>query len=126
MLAVSDPTAAVAFYVAAFGATVRWVIGDDDRVAVAGLEVDGAELFLAQANPPGTGSPDAVGTTTARIELFVDDPEAMRQRAIDAGATPGNPVAHRRHDTSDGGVLEMLQGTVHDPFGHVWLIGRFL
>lgn len=128
MIAVSDPAAAVAFYVTAFGARVRWQIGDaaGNGIAVAGLDIDGAELFLAQANPPGTSAPTAVETTTVRIELFVDDPEVVQQRAIAAGATIGAPVTHHRHETVDGGSFEMLQGSVRDPFGHVWLIGRFL
>lgn len=128
MIAVSDPTAAVAFYVQAFGARVRWRIGDTAgyHTAVAGLDIDGAELFLAQANPPGTSAPTSVETTTVRIELFVDDPDVVLQRAIAAGATSGAPVSHHRRETLDGGSFEMLQGSVRDPFGHVWLIGRFL
>ena len=124
MLAVSNPIAAIDFYRRAFGAEVRWQIGDPAEVA--GLTINGAELFLARENPPSTRSPELVSHTTVRIELFVDDPEAVRERAIAAGATPGAPVTHHRHETVEGGAFEMLQGTVHDPFGHVWLIGRFL
>ena len=125
MLAVSDAAAAIAFYKDAFGAIERWRI-DADGSLVAGLEIDGAELFLASANPPRTTGPSEIGSTTVRIELFVDDPAAVLERAVAAGATPGSPVVEHEHQTVDGGPFRMLQGGVVDPFGHTWLIGRFL
>lgn len=125
MLAVSNAAAAVDFYERAFGAIVRWRIGEP--TAVAGLSIDGADLFLAQENPPRTRSPGAGGLTTVRIELFVDDPHAVQARAIAAGAMEGNPVELHEHATAgDPRGLRMLQGGVIDPFGHVWLIGKFL
>ena len=125
MLAVSDPAAAINFYRRAFGAEVRWQIGDP--AAVAGLVIDGAEFFLAQESPDrGTRSPDGVGQTTVRVELFVDDPHAVKEKAIAAGARDGSPVVEHTHATVDGGAFRMLQGGVIDPFGHMWLIGKFL
>ena len=126
MLAVSDAAAAIAFYERAFGAVVRWRIGEP--AAVAGLSIDGAEFFLAQESPPhGTRSPDGAGHTTVRIELFVGDPVAVQERAIAAGARERSPVEEHRHELAGGGTpLRMLQGGVMDPFGHVWLIGTFL
>jgi uncharacterized glyoxalase superfamily protein PhnB len=124
MLAVSDPTAAIDFYRRAFGAELRWQIGDSAEVA--GLTIGGAEFFLAREDPPKTASPAHAGHTTVRIELFVDDPQAVQDRAIAAGALPGNPVVHHTHQTVDGGGFSMLQGGVTDPFGHTWLIGKFL
>jgi PhnB protein len=125
MLAVSDPTAAIAFYKRAFGATELWRIGDP--VEVAGLVIEGAELFLAreQENPR---SPDSAGFTTVRIELFAEDPAAVRTRAIAGGAIAGSEVVPREHALAgpEGGTLRMLQGSVRDPFGHIWLIGKFL
>lgn len=124
MLAVTDGSAAIAFYEAAFGATLLWHL---DR-AVAGLSVDGAQFFLALESPPhGTRSPGSVSFTTVRIELFVDDPVAVQRRALAAGATAHSPVEEHTH-TTDGPhpIRRMLQGAVVDPFGHIWLIGKFL
>jgi PhnB protein len=125
MLAVSDPVAAITFYKDAFGAEEAWRIEGGGNV-VAGLRIDGAEFFLAGANPPSTRGPDEIGGTTVRIELFVDDPLAVYDRAVAAGATGGDPPRERNHATVDGPSVRMLQGGVHDPFGHVWLIGKFL
>jgi uncharacterized glyoxalase superfamily protein PhnB len=126
MLAVSDGDAAVAFYEAAFGATVLWHLPGSH--VVAGLEIDGAEFFLAHESPPhGTRSPHTAGFTTVRIELFVDDPAAVHQRALAAGATDHSPVLeHTHHTIGSHPITRMLQGAVLDPFGHLWLIGKFL
>lgn len=92
MLAVSDGVRAIAFYKSAFGAVERWRL-DAGGSVIAGLSVDGAELFLAEASPPhGTHSPESVAGTTVRIELFVDDPQAAFERAVANGAVERNPV----------------------------------
>ena len=126
MLAVIDPAAAIDFYTRAFGAVVRWRIGDPAEVA--GLSIDGAEFFLARETPSrGTRGPALAGHTTVRIELFVDEPAAVQQRAIEAGARPGSPVEEHTHTLVDSSPpMRMLQGGVVDPFGHIWLIGKFL
>ena len=126
MLAVSDGNAAIEFYKAAFGATVLWRLGDDDIVA--GLEIDGAQFFLATEAPGfGTRGPKSAGFTTIRIELFVDDPVAVQQRALAAGATSRDPVREHTHTTTGPRPINrMLQGSVVDPFGHKWLIGKIL
>ena len=126
MLAVSDPAAAIDFYDRAFGAREVWRIGAP--VQVAALDVDGAQFFLAEEQAANPRSPGSVGHTTVRVELFVDGPAAMRDRAIAAGAEPGSEVREREHRLagSPPGTLRMLQGSVIDPFGHIWLIGKFL
>ena len=126
MLAVSDGNAAIAFYKEAFGATLLWHLGGTH--VVAGLEIDGAFFFLATESPPhGTRGPASAGFTTVRIELFVDDPIATHKRAIAAGAIPRSAVQEHTHETvGPRPIRRMLQGSVTDPFGHIWLIGRFL
>jgi PhnB protein len=126
MLAVSDGNAAIAFYKAAFGAALLWHL--DGGHVVAGLSIDGAEFFLASESPPhGTRSPSSAGFTTVRIELFVDDPIAVHKRALAAGAVEHSPVNEHSHATvGPHPIKRMLQGAVLDPFGHMWLIGKFL
>ena len=114
MLIVPDAEAAVAWYRNALGATEVWNLG-----GVAGLEIDGAPFFLHEVNPdnPAEGSPDQAGITSTRIEVFVDDPESVIERAIAAGAT-GTQV--QDHPTPWG---THRQGGFHDPFGHNWSVG---
>ena len=124
MLAVGDGKAAMEFYKAAFGATVLWSLDG----AVAGLSIDDAEFFLADESPEyGTSAPSSAGFTTVRIELFVDDPIAVHKKALAAGAIARSPVVEHEHSTTGPRPIKrMLQGSVRDPFGHVWLIGKFL
>lgn len=126
MLAVGDAQAAIAFYQAAFGARVLWQLGDEHMVA--GLSLEGAPFFLASESPEfGTRGPGAAGFTTVRIELFVDNPEAVQAKALAAGASERSPVREHTHATVGlQPIRRMLQGGVVDPFGHLWLIGKFL
>ena len=74
MLIVPDANEAVAWYKHALGATELWNLG-----GAAGLTIDGAPFFLHQVNPsnPSERSPDQIGVTSTRIELFVDDPDGV-------------------------------------------------
>ena len=127
MLAVSDGKAAIDFYISAFGAEELWRI-DNGGHLVAGLSVGGAKLFLATESPNhGTRAPDIVGHTTVRIELFVDDPYEVYEKALAAGAIVRSPVEeHSYPTTGPQPIKQMLQGVVVDPFGHMWLIGKIL
>ena len=127
MLAVSDGAAAVEFYQKAFGAEVYWTIDAGGHI-VAGLAIGGARFFLSTESPEfGTRGPLGAGFTTVRIELFVDDPRAVQAKAVSAGAKLRNEVQEHNYDTiGPKPIRRMLQGSVVDPFGHIWLIGRFL
>ena len=56
---------------------------------------------------------------TVRIELFVDDPAAVIDRALAAGAERGGHEL-RTHETPWG---PHRQGGFTDPFGHLWFVG---
>lgn len=114
MLAVPDAAAAAAWYRAAIGAAELWNLG-----SVIGLDVDGAPFFLAEPANNGWVSPVDIGTTTVRVEVFVDDPDAFVRRAVDAGAS-GHRDAVRDHRMPWG---THRQGGFTDPFGHRWLAG---
>jgi uncharacterized glyoxalase superfamily protein PhnB len=114
MLAVPDGPSAVEWYGRALGATVLWSLG-----SVAGLEIAGAPFFVGQPERNGWNTPEALGSTTVRVELFCDDPDAVVARALREGATDrGDPV--RDHGAPWG---THRQGGFVDPFGHIWLVG---
>lgn len=127
MLAVSDASAAIEFYKRAFGATLLWHVNGGGHV-VAGMAVDDARFFLASESPPhGTRGPGSVGFTTVRIELFVEDPAEVHERAVAAGASSHSPVQEHVHTmTGPRPIRRMLQGAIVDPFGHLWLVGKIL
>lgn len=113
MLAVPDAGAASAWYQRALGATELWNVG-----SVIGLELHGAPFFLAEPENNGWESPAVLGSTTARIEVFVDDPDAVVSGAAEAGANYHDPV--RDHAAPWG---TRRQGGFFDPYGHLWLVG---
>jgi PhnB protein len=119
-LSVRDVSAAVDFYVRAFGAVEegeRLVAPDGPQVAV--LRVGSQHLGVATEAPDlGTPSPETISATTVRISLEVDDPDAVYAKAVAEGATAMFPMADQPYG--------MRQGRIVDPFGHHWLIGRQL
>ena len=50
------------------------------------------------------------------LRRLVDDPDALAERAIAAGATVVFPIADQPYG--------MRQGRIADPSGHHWLIGK--
>src|SRR3989440_1248613 len=89
---VETPGEAVAFYEAAFGATVLHRVGDGDDI-VAQLAVDDAAFWVA---PPSTElkrlSPRAIGGATSPTPLVTDGPPMGIPRAVAAGATETSPL----------------------------------
>jgi PhnB protein len=114
MVAVTDAPAAVAWYKRALGAVDLWNLG-----SVAGLEIAGAPFFVGEPARNGWESPAKLGITSARIEVFCDDPDAFIARAVEAGAN-GSIDKIKDHQTPWG---PHRQGGFVDPFGHVWLVG---
>lgn len=112
---VERASAAVAFYQAAFGATVMHQVGDGDDI-VSQLSVDGAEFWVAEADPSMRRlDPRAIDGTTSRTLLVIADPDHLIRRAVDAGATEISPV---------GDEHGWRLGRITDPFGHEWEIGH--
>ena len=115
MLIVSDADAAVRWYTNVLGAGRLW-----DLAGVAGLDLGGAPFFVHEAVPGKSRepSPTAVGLTTTRVEVFIDEPDEFINRAAQAGATHVEAVAV--HDAPWG---PHRQGGFTDPFGHRWSVG---
>lgn len=112
-LTVSDAQKAVDFYTAAFGAVeISRLEGDDGKVAVAQLGVDGAAFWVQEEE--GESAPRS---TSVRMILSVEDPGVAYERAITAGATEVAPV-------SEG--YGWRTGRVTDPFGYDWELSRQL
>jgi PhnB protein len=108
-------SAAVTFYQSAFGAAVLHRVGHGDNI-VAQLEVGTARFWVTEANSDMQRfSPPAVGGTTGRTLLVINDPDAVVDQAVKAGATEVAPVSDEH-----GWRL----GRIVDPFGHEWEIGR--
>jgi PhnB protein len=115
LLSVRDGALAIDFYTAAFGAEVLFRL--DEGAVVAQLAVGGAEFWLADESPENLNfSPETLGGSTVRMVLVVDDPDALFDQALAAGAEVVWPVADQDY--------HWRMGRLVDPFGHHWEIGK--
>ena len=111
---VDAPREALAFYEAAFGATVLHRVGEGEDI-VAQLGVSDAAFWVAPTSSTMKRlSPRAIGGATGRTLLVVENPDVVVRRAVAAGATQSSPVQDEH-----GWRL----GRIIDPFGHEWEIG---
>ena len=119
MLTVGNASEAIDFYERAFGAReIRRVVAPTGQI-VAELSLGEERFFVVDENRPAFNvSPTTLGGTSVRMNLVVDDPDALWKRAIAAGASVVFPIADQPYG--------MRQGRVGDPFGHHWLIGKRL
>jgi PhnB protein len=117
MLSVRGAASAVDFYQRAFGARELLRVTSPEGRIVAELAIGDAQIGVADEVPSvGNVSPEALGGTSVRISLVVDDPDALAERAVAAGAELIFPVEDQPYG--------WRQGRVADPFGHHWMIGR--
>ena len=115
-LSVRNGRGAIDFYKIAFGAAELFRVEDPGGSVVAQLSVGGAEFWLADESPGNLNfSPESLGGCSVRMLLIVDDPDAMFQQAVAAGATQVAPVAD---------AYGWRLGRIVDPFGHHWEIGK--
>jgi uncharacterized glyoxalase superfamily protein PhnB len=114
MLAVVNAPAAIAWYQKGLGANVLWSLG-----SVAGMEIKGAAFFVGEPANNGWESPERLGITSTRVEVFCEDPDAFIARAVHAGANGGFDKI--RNHKAPWGIHR--QGGFIDPFGHIWLVG---
>jgi PhnB protein len=116
ILNVRNGARAVAFYQAAFGADVLFQMEGDGAV-IAQLSVEGAEFWLADESPKdGNFSPETLAGSTVRMAMIVEDPDAVYNRALAAGAKVVWPMDNQSYGWRIGRVV--------DPFGHHWEIGK--
>jgi PhnB protein len=117
MLSVRNGAKAIDFYQAAFGATELFRTEAPDGAVVAQLSVGSSDFWLADESPEHQNfSPDALGGSTARMIVVADDPDAVFDGAVAAGARVVMPVTDQRYGWRIGRLV--------DPFGHHWEIGK--
>jgi uncharacterized glyoxalase superfamily protein PhnB len=78
-------------------------------------QVIAAQLSVRRGRAAIEFSPESLGGATTRMLLIAEDPQAMIDRAVAAGATQVYPA-----DDAHGWRL----GRIEDPFGHHWEIGK--
>src|ERR1700749_3821510 len=120
LLSIGTNVTDVSFYEKAFGAVeIRRFNNDDGTIHVCEFTIGDAMFHLHEDAYDGRYySPHKHNGTTVTIGLFVDDVQAVFNRAIAAGAEVISPVTDYEY--------EMRQGELRDPFGHLWTIQKDL
>jgi PhnB protein len=114
-LIVQGGEGAIAFYQKALGATEVMRMSDSGKVRHAELQIGDSRIMLADEHPELNAlSPKTIGGTPISIHLYVEDVDAVVDRAIAAGAKLIRPVADQFYGDRTGGI--------EDPFGHRWFV----
>jgi uncharacterized glyoxalase superfamily protein PhnB len=121
-LTVNNAAEAIEFYKRAFGAQelYRMAAPDGSGIWHAELKIGDSHVMLNDEFPNmGTSrAPKSLGATTVNLHLYVEDADAVFQRAVEAGATVSMPLM----DAFWGDRY----GTVTDPYGHSWGIATHI
>jgi PhnB protein len=116
-LVVREAARAIEFYKQAFGAQeLSRSTTPDGRIMHAKLQIGDSPLFLNDEFPEhgAANSPQALGGTAVTINIYVEDADAMFNRAVAAGAEVKMAIANQ--------FWGDRYGTLRDPFGHSWAI----
>jgi PhnB protein len=112
-LVVDDGPAALDFYQRAFGATIRRKLELGGKLMHCELQL-GSSVFTVNEPFPESRAPEGGEANTVSILIYVEDADALQERAENAGATIINRVADQFHGDR--------AGSLRDPFGHRWML----
>jgi PhnB protein len=113
-LCVDGAARAIEFYTDVLGAIERMRMdGPDGRIGHAELELGDSVIMLADESPDmGFLSPTRIGGTAVTLHAYVEDVDAVFERALAAGAKALRPVENQFYGDRSG--------QFEDPFGHRW------
>ena len=115
-LCVDDAGAAIDFYSNVLGAKERMRMADPDgKVGHAELQLGDSVIMLADEHPDiGIRSPKAFGGSPVTLSVYVEDVDAVFDRAIAADAKSLRPLKQEFYGDRSG--------QFEDPFGHRWSV----
>jgi PhnB protein len=113
-LCVDGADRAIQFYVDVLGATERMRMdGPDGRIGHAELNLGDSVIMLADEYPDmGFLSPTRIGGTAVTLHAYVEDVDAVFDKALAAGAKSLRAVENQFYGDRSG--------QFEDPFGHRW------
>jgi PhnB protein len=116
-LIIKGAARAIDFYKQVFGATeLMRFPGPGGSIGHAEIKIGDSPIMLADEAPQmGYRSPQSIGGTPVSLMLYVQEVDKVVDRAVKAGARLERPVADQFYGDRNG--------TIQDPFGHVWTIG---
>jgi PhnB protein len=107
---------AIDFYTKAFGAQELFRMeAPGGTLGHAEIQIGDSRVMLADEHPEmGAKSPEAIGGSPVHLMIYVDDCDAVFNRAIAEGATEMRPLRDEFYGDRTGNLI--------DPFGHCWTI----
>jgi len=119
-LFIKGAASAIDYYKNIFGAKERMRMpGPNGRVMHAELEIGNSVIMLADENPQvGARSPETIGGASCSFHVYVENVDAIVQKAVDSGGKLARPVKDEFYGDRTG--------TVIDPFGHIWSIATHI
>jgi len=119
-LSIDGASGAIDFYSKVFGATERVRMPDPDgRIGHAELQLGDSLIMLADEYPEmDIRGPKAVGGTPVTISVYVEDVDAVFDRAVELGAKPLRQVQDEFYGDRSG--------QFEDPFGHRWSVASHI
>ena len=117
-LTLDEAAKAIDWYKKALGAEEKGrAVGPDGKIMHAEIQIGNSRIMLNDAMMGGKG-PKALGGSPASLWLYVEDSDALFNRAVSAGG-----------EIFGGGMGKMADqfwgdrsGTLTDPFGYTWTI----
>jgi len=117
-LIVKGAAKAIDFYKKAFGATEIMRMGDD-KIHHAEIKIGNSPIMLADEFPEMKAlSPETIGGSPITIMLYVEDVDAVFNKAVAAGAKVDRPLADQFYGDRTGALT--------DPFGHKWYVATHI
>ncbi len=115
-LSVEGASAAIDFYIQVFGAKERVRMpAPEGKIGHAEIEIGDSVVMLADVFAEmGGRSPKSLGGTPVTVMVYVEDVDAVFDRAVTAGATVERPVENQFYGDRGGEFV--------DPFGHKWFV----
>jgi PhnB protein len=115
-LIVSGAARALDYYKKAFSATELYRMdAPGGKVGHAEIQIGDSRIMLADEHPEmGFRGPQPGGNSPVNILLYVQDCDAVFNRAVAAGGRVLKPMADQFYGDRSG--------TLADPFGHTWTI----
>jgi PhnB protein len=115
-LHINGAARAIEFYKEVFGATeVFRMDAPDGKIGHAEIKFGNSHVMLADEFPDmGVRGPQSYGGTPVSLLLYVEDVDALAERAVAAGAKMLSPLEDKFYGDR--------MGKLQDPFGHIWAI----
>lgn len=115
-LIIKGAAEALEFYKKAFGATELFRMDQPNgKIGHAEIKIGDSPIMLSDEYPEmNYAGPKTLGGSPVSLMLYVEDVDAVFNRAINAGAEQQQPLVDKFYGDRSGSVV--------DPFGHIWHI----